>query len=244
MASKYQSNTFTMSYFTRNFDASGSDRSAKEIMGELINAVIWQHTGIAGGEELGVAEIDIDSKIGDHLLEIVSKDVIDYLYNRFYTHQYILTAIRDSELIDIFKHDEIEECFAKVVEWSCMSKFFQSDFTLYDTDTTSDGIVEGVHVLHNDKLRKMALRKRPYRATMERYDSGGESIEVKYTNVGTIEKGREWLNEHYLNDAPYDGSTCEIERIMDIRPYAGYVWGERYELTDGSVTEFRISENQ
>jgi hypothetical protein len=233
-----------MGYFTNNFDASGSDRSAKEIMGELINAVIWQHTGIAGGEELEVADIDIDSKIGDHLLEIVSKDVIDYLYNRFYTHQYILTAIRDGELIYIFKHDEIEECFAKLVEWSCMSKFVKAYLTLYDTDPTSNGIVPGMRVLCNDVLRKLSLKKRPYRATMERYDSAGESIEVKYTNVETIENGREWLNKHYLNDAPYDGSTCEIERIMDIRPYENYVWGERYELMDGSVTEFRISENQ
>lgn len=233
-----------MGYFTNNFDASGSDKSAKEVMGELINAVIWQHTGISGGEELEVADIDIDSKIGDHLLEMVSKDVIDYLYNRFYTHQYILTAIYDGELIDIFKHDEIEECFAKVVEWSCMSKFVKADLTLYDTDLSSNGIVNGVHVLYNDQLRKLSLKKRPYRATMERYDSAGESIEVKYTNVMSVDAGKEWLNEHYLNDAPYDGSTCEIERIMDIRPYANYVWGERYELMDGSVTEFRISENQ
>lgn len=233
-----------MGYFTNNFDVSGSDRSAKEIMSELINAVIWQHTGISGGEELEVADIDIDSKIGDHLLEMVSKDVIDYLYNRFYTHQYILTAIYDGELIDIFKHDEIEECFAKVAEWSCMSKFVKADLTLYDTDPSSIGIVNGVHVLYNDQLRKLSLKKRPYRATMERYDSAGESIEVKYTNVMSVDAGKEWLNEHYLNDAPYDGSTCEIERIMDIRPYANYVWGERYELMDGSVTEFRISENQ
>ena len=233
-----------MGYFTNNFDASGSDKSAKEVMGELINAVIWQHTGISGGEELEVADIDIDSKIGDHLLEMVSKDVIDYLYNRFYTHQYILTAIYDGELIDIFKHDEIEECFAKVVEWSCMAKFVKADLTLYDTDLSSNGIVNGVHVLYNDQLRKLSLKKRPYRATMERYDSAGESIEVKYTNVMSVDAGKEWLNEHYLNDAPYDGSTCEIERIMDIRPYANYVWGERYELVDGSVTEFRISENQ
>ena len=233
-----------MGYFTNNFDASGSDKSAKEVMGELINAVIWQHTGISGGEELEVADIDIDSKIGDHLLEMVSKDVIDYLYNRFYTHQYILTAIYDGELIDIFKHDEIEECFAKVVEWSCMSKFVKADLTLYDADPSSNGIVNGVHVLYNDQLRKLSLKKRPYRATMERYDSAGESIEVKYTNVMSVDAGKEWLNEHYLNDAPYDGSTCEIERIMDIRPYANYVWGERYELMDGSVTEFRISENQ
>lgn len=233
-----------MGYFTNNFDASGSDKSAKEVMGELINAVIWQHTGISGGKELEVASIAIDSKIGDHLLEMVSKDVIDYLYNRFYTHQYILTAIYDGELIDIFKHDEIEECFAKVVEWSCMSKFVKADLTLHDTDPSSIGIVNGVHVLYNTELRKLSLKKRPYRATMERYDSAGESIEVKYTNVMSVDAGKEWLNEHYLNDAPYDGSTCEIERIMDIRPYANYVWGERYELMDGSVTEFRISENQ
>lgn len=233
-----------MSYFTDKFGASGSDRSAKEIMGELINAVIWQHTEIGGGEELCAADVVIDNKIGDNLLKMVSECVIYYLTKKFYTHQYILTAIRDGELIDIFKHDEIEECFSKVVEWSCMSKFVKADLALYDTDPTSNGIVNGVHVLYNDELRKLSLKKRPYRATMERYDSAGESIEVKYTNVETIEKGKEWLNEHYLNNAPYDGSTCEIERIMDIRPYAGYVWGERYELMDGSVTEFRISENQ
>ncbi|MEE3385169.1 MAG: hypothetical protein VZR36_08820 [Prevotella sp.] len=233
-----------MSYFTDKFDASDSNRSAKEIMGELIHAIIWQHNGIVGGEELNAADVVIDDKIGDNLLKMVSKSVINFLTEKFYTHQYILTAIRDGKLIDIFKHDEIEECFAKVAEWSCMAKFVKADLTLYDTDPSSNGIIHGVHVLYNDKLRELSLKKRPYRATMERYDSAGESIEVKYTNVGTIKKGREWLNEHYLNDAPYDGSTCEIERIMDIRPYANYVWGERYELMDGSVTEFRISENQ
>lgn len=233
-----------MSYFTDKFDASGSDRSAKEIMGELINAIIWQHKDIVGGEELNAADVVIDDKIGDTLLKMVSHFVINYLTEKFYTHQYILTAIQDGKLIDIFKHDEIEKCFAKVVEWSCMSKFVKADLTLYDTGLTSNGILPGVHVLYNDKLRKMVLERRPYRATMERYDSAGESIEVAYTNVGSIEKGREWLNEQYLDNAPYDGSTCEIFRIMDIRPYAGYVWGERYELMDGSVTEFRISENQ
>lgn len=233
-----------MSYFTDKFDASDSDRSAKEIMGELIHAIIWQHTGIAGGEEICAADVVIDDKIGDNLLKMVSESVINFLTKKFYTHRYILTAIRDGELIDIFKHDEIEKCLVKVVEWSCMAKFVKADLTLYDTDIFGNGITPGVHVLYNDELRKMALMEPPYRATMERYDSAGESIEVKYVNVGTIEGGREWLNEHYLNDAPYDGSTCEIFRIMDIRPYAGYVWGERYELMDGSVTEFRISENQ
>jgi hypothetical protein len=233
-----------MSYFTNNFDPSGSDRSAKEIMGELIHAIIWQHTGIAGGEELCAADVVIDDKIGDNLLKMVSEFMIDYLTEKFYTHQYILTAIYDGKLIGIFKHDEIEKCLVKAVDWSCTPEFAKADLTLYDTDPTSDGIIPGVHVLYNDKLRKMALMVPPYRATMERYNSAGESIEVKYTNVGTIEGGRKWLNEHYLNNAPYDGSTCEIERIMDIRPYAGYVWGERYELMDGSVTEFRISENQ
>lgn len=233
-----------MSYFTDNFDASDSNKSVKEIMGKLIHAIIWQHNEIVGGEELNIADVVIDDEIGDDLLRMVSQFIFNYLTEEFYTHQYMLTAIRDGKLIGIFKHDEIEECFAKVAEWSCMSKFVKADLTLYDTDPTSNGFFPGMRVLCNDVLRRMHLARRPYRATMERYDSAGESIEVKYTNVETIEKGKEWLNEHYLNNAPYDGSTCEIERIMDIRPYAGYVWGERYELMDGSVTEFRISENQ
>lgn len=135
------------------------------------------------------------------------------------------------------KHDSFEDAIKVAINENLT---YNREYTIIDLDNDE--------VYNHNQIERMLARfaaiKCPYRATMERYDSAGESIEVKYTNVETIRDGREWLDEHYLNDAPYDGSTCEIFRIMDIRPYAGYVWGERYELMDGSVTEFRISENQ
>lgn len=211
-----------------------------EAVANLLKTLAKDHNGIGGYENDTNAYVDayMHSNSGavnafiEHLMEdFICKEEMDCHSNKtLFIYQKSESAEVPRTLLFTEKYERLESAIAKANDWANKyEKNCQLDFFIIDHDEDVE--------YHDEDIREKFYE---YQLIHRVFNQNGELETDEREYYDALDEAIKTLNV-WMDDAPFDGSTCEIERILDIRSYQNVEFGTRFELMDATAHEFLIA---
>ena len=225
-------------YIESNFDHPADIFRA---VSNLLKQMAKEHTGINGYENdinayvdsymMGKNDETIADLIGKLMEDFISKEEMDgHSGKTLFVYQVFQSPDVPDNLLFTEKYEHLRSAVSTANDWSdkehqhCTLRFFIIDH---------DGDCE----YHDEDVRSMFYN---YELIHRTYDSEGRCNGDEGEYYDEVEEAEKTLNV-WLGTAPFDGSTTEIERILDIRSYGNVMKGIRFEMMDNTAHEFLIA---